>query len=235
MCCADGHEVPSNLQLGFQPNKSKIDTPESDEAHQLKGGTECPGARIYQYLSNKPDATDFALLLSAQYYRFFHPNRFLELSLLTRIAKQTTAPDVRFLVYHRRKQLQESNSVVDGTMLSSGRMSAIDRVVFQSHKVKADETMAECYRLHMQLWQYLLQTERDANVITTLGQVCPVIWPVVHQILTNVLYSQCSNRLQPPDFTLIKCFVLILTLLLHFGSTLSFALSLQMTSSSGTV
>jgi hypothetical protein len=105
-------------------------------------------------------------LFHAQYIRYWHSNKYLELRQLNRLAGLHPLPfDVAFFLYQRRRQMR-----LDAKAAAAGSTMSIEaHVKFGNLKVEADKAVLAARQHQAELWAELAQSKPSLNKLDVLG------------------------------------------------------------------
>lgn len=103
-------------------------------------------------------------LFIAHYLSTYKGNRHLEINHLASAESKSPAMDEAFIIYSRRKQLQEADD-------SSGaaKMNVITRVRFEKYRGEAQESELRARRHQVEFWAELLNKHPDIGVLNRVG------------------------------------------------------------------
>eukprot|EP01138_Halocafeteria_seosinensis_P012737 gb/GECG01013013.1/.p1 GENE.gb/GECG01013013.1/~~gb/GECG01013013.1/.p1 ORF type:complete len:1765 (+),score=203.56 gb/GECG01013013.1/:1-5295(+) len=107
--------------------------------------------KAYQGMVERFPSSGNVLLESSTFFRHYRDNLYMEMRILSQAQKKCSAPDIRFVVYQRLRQMRESSS-----SSSSHELNAVDRVLFDQKWRSASSEETKVYQVVFQLWNSLM-------------------------------------------------------------------------------
>eukprot|EP01138_Halocafeteria_seosinensis_P007464 gb/GECG01007629.1/.p1 GENE.gb/GECG01007629.1/~~gb/GECG01007629.1/.p1 ORF type:complete len:1503 (+),score=198.81 gb/GECG01007629.1/:1-4509(+) len=135
-----------------------------DTLESLQGDIE----RAYRSMMDKFPDSGNVLFEASTFFKHYMDNLYMEMRALSQAKRMCNAPDIRFVVYQRLRQIREGS-----TANSSQELNAVDRVLFDQKWAQATEEETNVYKIVHHLWSSLMapvprisQLDQDAEQIT---------------------------------------------------------------------
>mgnify|MGYP005990213963 CR=1 FL=1 len=168
--------------------------------------------QAYSFSRDRFPTQGMAQLAAGQFYKHLHGTRYMEMVTIYNARRVSSAPDVRFFVYQRSRQLRETRSEEGSSGGGSGGgrgLTVIDRILFEQKWKTAREAEQACLQSLVSLWD---EVRLDVPQLHHLEPLASQYWGAMHKALAAY---RALLQLQSNNAKLLRAYAHFLTHFLH--------------------
>lgn len=167
--------------------------------------------KAYAFSRDRFPTQGMAQLAAGQFYKHLHNTRYMEMVTIYNARRVSSAPDVRFFVYQRSRQLRETRSE-DGDAGGGQGLTVIDRILFEQKWKTVREAEQACLQSLVSLWD---EVRPEVPHLHKLEPLASMYWEAMYKALAAY---RALLQLQSNNAKLLRAYAHFLTHFLHDSS-----------------